>query len=93
MEMLDAFSTTIHIPNISKVEQLMEAFELLGSFNENERAMIAKAIQGRRLGIGIKKLLMLIEMAAQMDPDYRVRKFVSLLQEEGALVSVCGNLD
>lgn len=87
MEMLDAFSTTIHIPNISKVEQLMEAFELLGSFNENERAMIAKAVQGKRLGIGIKKLLMLIEMAAQMDPDYRVRKFVSLLQEEGALVS------
>ncbi|XP_063338672.1 vesicle-fusing ATPase-like isoform X1 [Pelmatolapia mariae] len=87
MEMLDAFSTTIHIPNISKVEQLMEAFELLGSFNEKERAMIAKALQGQRLGIGIKKLLMLIEMAAQMDPDYRVRKFVSLLQEEGALVS------
>ncbi|XP_005913729.1 vesicle-fusing ATPase isoform X1 [Haplochromis burtoni] len=87
MEMLDAFSTTIHIPNISKVEQLMEAFELLGSFNEKERAMIAKAVQGQRLGIGIKKLLMLIEMAAQMDPDYRVRKFVSLLQEEGALVS------
>lgn len=28
MEMLDAFSTTIHIPNISKVEQLMEAFEV-----------------------------------------------------------------
>uniref|UniRef100_A0A3P8R5G8 Vesicle-fusing ATPase n=1 Tax=Astatotilapia calliptera TaxID=8154 RepID=A0A3P8R5G8_ASTCA len=84
MEMLDAFSTTIHIPNISKVEQLMEAFELLGSFNEKERAMIAKAVQGQRLGIGIKKLLMLIEMAAQMDPDYRVRKFVSLLQEEGA---------
>uniref|UniRef100_A0A3Q4I8T2 Vesicle-fusing ATPase n=1 Tax=Neolamprologus brichardi TaxID=32507 RepID=A0A3Q4I8T2_NEOBR len=84
MEMLDAFSTTIHIPNISKVEQLMEAFELLGSFNEKERAMIAKAVQGQRLGIGIKKLLMLIEMAAQMDPDYRVRKFVSLLKEEGA---------
>uniref|UniRef100_A0A669B3S5 Vesicle-fusing ATPase n=1 Tax=Oreochromis niloticus TaxID=8128 RepID=A0A669B3S5_ORENI len=70
MEMLDAFSTTIHIPNISKVEQLMEAFELLGSFNENERAMIAKAIQGRRLGIGIKKLLMLIEMAAQVRNYY-----------------------
>lgn len=28
MEMLDAFSTTIHIPNISKLEQLMEAFEV-----------------------------------------------------------------
>lgn len=28
MEMLDAFSTTIHIPNISKGEQLIEALEV-----------------------------------------------------------------
>lgn len=28
MEMLDAFSTTIHIPNISRGEQLVEALEV-----------------------------------------------------------------
>uniref|UniRef100_A0A3B4ZSP3 Vesicle-fusing ATPase n=1 Tax=Stegastes partitus TaxID=144197 RepID=A0A3B4ZSP3_9TELE len=66
MEMLDAFSTTIHIPNISRGEQLVEALELLGSFQENERAKIAKAVKGQSLWIGIKKLLMLIEMAAQV---------------------------
>lgn len=44
--------------------------QLLGSFNEKERAMIAKAVQGQRLGIGIKKLLMLIEMAAQVRNYY-----------------------
>ncbi|XP_072229192.1 vesicle-fusing ATPase-like isoform X2 [Leuresthes tenuis] len=83
MEMLDAFSTTIHILNISRGEQLVEALELLGSFHEKERAFIAKAVEGQSLWIGIKKLLMLIEMASQMDPDYRVGKFLSLLKDEG----------
>ncbi|XP_042253429.1 vesicle-fusing ATPase-like [Thunnus maccoyii] len=87
MEMLDAFSTTIHIPNISSGEQLVDALELLGSFQDNERASIAKVVKGQHLSIGIKKLLMLIEMAAQMDPDHRVSKFLSLLKDEGALGS------
>ncbi|XP_023124206.1 vesicle-fusing ATPase-like [Amphiprion ocellaris] len=87
MEMLDAFSTTIHIPNISRGEQLVEALELLGSFQENERSKIAQAVKGQSLWIGIKKLLMLIEMAVQMDPDHRVSKFLSLLKDEGALGS------
>uniref|UniRef100_A0A8C9Y8V0 Vesicle-fusing ATPase n=1 Tax=Sander lucioperca TaxID=283035 RepID=A0A8C9Y8V0_SANLU len=65
MEMLDAFSTTIHIPNISRGEQLVEALELLGSFQDVERVSIAKAVKGQSLWIGIKKLLMLIEMAVQ----------------------------
>ncbi|XP_022599047.1 vesicle-fusing ATPase-like isoform X1 [Seriola dumerili] len=65
MEMLDAFSTTIHIPNISRGDQLVEALELLGSFQEKERATIAKAVKDQRVWIGIKKLLMLIEMAVQ----------------------------
>ncbi|KAK9530043.1 hypothetical protein VZT92_011579 [Zoarces viviparus] len=87
MEMLDVFSTTIHIPNISRGEQLVEALELLGSFQEVERASIAKAVKGQNLWIGIKKLLMLIEMAVQMDPGYRVSKFLILLKDEGALGS------
>lgn len=84
MEMLDAFSTTIHIPNISTGEQLVEALELLGSFTEAERATISQKIKGKRVWIGIKKLLMLIEMSLQMDEEYRVTKFLSLLRDEGA---------
>uniref|UniRef100_A0A667XFB5 Vesicle-fusing ATPase n=1 Tax=Myripristis murdjan TaxID=586833 RepID=A0A667XFB5_9TELE len=66
MEMLDAFSTTIHIPNISTGEQLVDALELLGSFTEKERANIAHQMKGKRVWIGIKKLLMLIEMSLQV---------------------------
>nr|XP_061829709.1 vesicle-fusing ATPase isoform X1 [Nerophis lumbriciformis] len=85
MEMLDAFSTTIHVPNISTGEQLVDALELLGSFTDKERASIAQQLKGKRVWIGIKKLLVLIEMSLQMDQDYRVTKFVSLLRDEGAL--------
>ncbi|XP_037111773.1 vesicle-fusing ATPase isoform X3 [Syngnathus acus] len=85
MEMLDAFSTTIHIPNISTGEQLVDALELLGSFSDKERASIAHQLKGKRVWIGIKKLLVLIEMSLQMDQDYRVTKFLSLLRDEGAL--------
>ncbi|KAJ8372340.1 hypothetical protein AAFF_G00290290 [Aldrovandia affinis] len=85
MEMLDAFSTTIHVPNISTGAHLGEALELLGSFQDNERAIIAKEVKSKRVWIGIKKLLMLIEMSLQMHPEYRVSKFLALLREEGAL--------
>ncbi|XP_033827477.1 vesicle-fusing ATPase isoform X2 [Periophthalmus magnuspinnatus] len=84
MEMLDAFSTTIHIPNISTGEQLVDALELLGSFSDKERASIAHQLKGKRVWIGIKKLLVFIEMSLQMEPDYRVTKFLSLLRDEGA---------
>ncbi|XP_053555708.1 vesicle-fusing ATPase [Bombina bombina] len=82
MEMLDAFSTTIHVPNICTVQHLMEALELLGSFKDTERAFIAKQAKTQSIYIGIKKLLMLIEMSMQMEPEYRVHKFLALLKEE-----------
>uniref|UniRef100_A0A672T6B3 Vesicle-fusing ATPase n=1 Tax=Sinocyclocheilus grahami TaxID=75366 RepID=A0A672T6B3_SINGR len=84
MEMLDAFSTTIHVQNISSGEHLVEALELLGSFTDAERTTIAQNVKGKRVWIGIKKLLMLIEMSLQMDQAYRVSKFLSLLKDEGA---------
>ncbi|XP_066554786.1 vesicle-fusing ATPase isoform X1 [Amia ocellicauda] len=86
MEMLDAFSTTINIPNISSGEHLIEALELLGNFKDKERAIIAQHVKGKRVWIGIKKLLMLIEMSLQMDPEHRVSKFLALLRNEGAVV-------
>uniref|UniRef100_A0A672P2I2 Vesicle-fusing ATPase n=1 Tax=Sinocyclocheilus grahami TaxID=75366 RepID=A0A672P2I2_SINGR len=66
MGMLDSFSTTIHIPNISRGEHLMEALELLGGFQEEERATIAKQVKGQTVWLGIKKLQMLIEMSLQV---------------------------
>ncbi|KAF0873610.1 NSF ATPase, partial [Crocuta crocuta] len=66
MEMLNAFSTTIHVPNIATGEQLLEALELLGNFKDKERTTISQQVKGKKVWIGIKKLLMLIEMSLQV---------------------------
>lgn len=99
--MLDAFSTTIHIPNISTGEQLVDALEvpviidphttgfhvkvglnmpcllqLLGSFTDKERANIAHQLRGKGVWIGIKKLLVLIEMSLQVkNPRWPTLRF------------------
>lgn len=51
--------------------------QLLGSFQDVERASIGKAVKGQSLWIGIKKLLMLIEMSVQVRK--RRSRFVFLL--------------
>jgi len=38
-----------------------------------------------RVWIGIKKLLTLVEMAKQIEPEQRVNKFILLLEEEQAI--------
>ncbi|XP_041029138.1 vesicle-fusing ATPase isoform X3 [Carcharodon carcharias] len=84
MEMMDVFSTSIHIPNINTGQQLMEALELLGRFDDRERARITQHVKGKTVWIGIKKLMMIIEMSLQMGPEHRVNKFLALLKEEGS---------
>ncbi|XP_067825200.1 vesicle-fusing ATPase isoform X1 [Heptranchias perlo] len=84
MEMMDVFSTTIHIPNITTGQQLIEALELLGRFDDRERARISQHVKGNNVWIGIKKLMMIIEMSLQMGPEHRVNKFLALLKEEGS---------
>lgn len=44
-----------------------------------------KFIFNFRLFIGIKKLLGLIDMTRQVEPNYRVIKFLTKLEDEGCL--------
>jgi len=85
MGMLTAFSAVIHVSNLSTSEHLMTALEELGAFSEKEMKNIAKMVEGRRMWVGIKKLLLLVEMAKQTDERHRVPKFVSLLEDEAGL--------
>ncbi|XP_042199266.1 vesicle-fusing ATPase [Callorhinchus milii] len=87
MEMMDVFSTNIHIPNITTGEQLIEALELLSRFDDRERSRISQHVKGKAVWIGIKKLMMIIEMSLQMGTEHRVDKFLLLLKEEGSAPS------
>lgn len=40
--------------------------QLLGSFTDKERASIAQQLKGKRVWIGIKKLIVFIEMSLQV---------------------------
>ncbi|KAK9679734.1 ATPase family associated with various cellular activities (AAA) [Popillia japonica] len=88
MEMLSAFTGILHVPNISNAEFLLAILDYLEIFTGDELKHIAKNVQGRRLFIGIKKLLALIDMVKQSREGHRVVKFLTKLEEEGGLEDV-----
>lgn len=85
MEMANVFSAIVHVSNISSSEQLLTVLDNVDAFNEKELEIIRKKTNGKRLWIGIKKLLVLIEMARQNDESHRIPKFLCLLEEEAGL--------
>ncbi|KAH1009525.1 vesicle-fusing ATPase 1 [Dendroctonus ponderosae] len=85
MEMLSAFTTVLHVPNLSKAEHLLNVLEASEVFTNAELKQITHQVHGKRLFIGIKKLLALIDMARQTDERHRVIKLITKLEEDGAL--------
>ncbi len=74
MEMLSSFTAVLHVPNLSQPEHLIAVLQGLSEtdnginscFTREEIVKISKLIAGRRLAIGIKKLLAFIDMARQV---------------------------
>ncbi|KAK7112888.1 vesicle-fusing ATPase-like isoform X2 [Littorina saxatilis] len=84
-EMLNVFSTIVHVSNISGSKGLMAVLENAEVFGKQELDYIQKKTDGKKLFIGIKKLLVLIEMARQLESGERASKFLTILEDEGAL--------
>ncbi|XP_064598208.1 vesicle-fusing ATPase-like [Liolophura sinensis] len=85
MGMISNFSSVVHVSNISTDEQLIAALEGLEAFTAAELDRIQKKTAGKRLWVGIKKLVDLVEMAKQMGEGHRIPKFLCLLEEEAGL--------
>ncbi|KAG1671427.1 Vesicle-fusing ATPase 1 [Nymphon striatum] len=85
MEMVSAFTASIHVYNISDPEQLVNVLEETNCFARKQIEEIARKVKGRRLWIPIKKLLAYIDMARQTDDNHRVIKFLTKLEDEEAL--------
>lgn len=81
MDMADAFNSEIYVPTITSLEGIDIVLQQLGLFTDAERertiSLLQQAGMEQRLAIGIKKLLMVIEMARQ-DAD-KIEKFVNTL--------------
>ncbi|KZS12965.1 Vesicle-fusing ATPase [Daphnia magna] len=85
MEMLSTFTAVLRVPNISTCEQLVAVLEETDVFSKNEITAIARKVANRRLFIGIKKLLGMIEMAKHFDEQRRVFDFLTQLEVENFL--------
>ncbi|XP_030567970.1 vesicle-fusing ATPase 1 [Drosophila novamexicana] len=85
MEMLSAFTSVLHVPNLSSPEHVIAVLEDTDIFTKSELQTVAKKMAGKRVFIGIKKLLGLIDMARQTEPSQRTIKFLSKMEEEGGL--------
>lgn len=82
MELIDAFATEIKVPPITSLNEVDIVLQEMNLFNDQQRMRALnelKSMSDIRLSIGIKKLLMVIEMARQ-DSD-SVGKFVETIRD------------
>ncbi|KFM67260.1 Vesicle-fusing ATPase 1, partial [Stegodyphus mimosarum] len=69
MEMISAFTSVLRVPNLSSSEHLMAVLEETDCFRREELVRIARKTEGRRVWVGIKKLLAYIDLARQTDGE------------------------
>lgn len=85
MEMIYAFTSVIHVPNLSEPDHVIDVLEQHDIFSKDELHSLTKKMHKKKIFIGIKKLLALIDMVRQTEPQFRAIKFLSKMVEEGCL--------
>lgn len=85
MGIVEAFNTVIHVSSLSSIDHLKAVFQEVKLFDADEIKQIERNIGQQRLFVGIKKLLVMAEMAVQTNKRDRVDKFLSLLEDEKCL--------
>jgi len=89
MDMLDSFNAEIYVPSIKSLSSIDIVLKEIELFSDSERSYvmksISKEIQSNYVSIGVKKLLMIAEMARQ--DDDKVSKFVSTLLMEPSMLA------
>ncbi|CAB4477536.1 uncharacterized protein OCT59_013110 [Rhizophagus irregularis] len=82
LSMSDCFNSKIYVPNVSELDSVNHVLEELKLFNDDERKQAKSELEGVELNIGIKKLLMIIEMCRQdaENSENRVKKFVDTIK-------------
>jgi vesicle-fusing ATPase len=87
LNMSDCFNSEIYVPSIDNLLSVDHVLKELKLFNDDERNKALSDLKEVELNIGVKKLLMIIEMCRQ-DVDDRVKKFVETIKS----VNVTRNL-
>lgn len=92
MQMLSVFTKVIHVSNISRPEHLVSCLKELDCFTAAEIDTVLRwANSGKKIWIGIKKLLLLVDAAKQLpvedESGSRIHKFLTDLEEESENLS------
>jgi vesicle-fusing ATPase len=82
MEMIPCFTDVLHVPNLSSADHLIAVIRDSKVVDEEGQAELARRLAGRRANIGVKKLLGLLDMAAQTQREHRAGKLLAKLEEE-----------
>ncbi|KAI8826177.1 P-loop containing nucleoside triphosphate hydrolase protein [Fimicolochytrium jonesii] len=87
MDLTEAFAASLYTPHISTLPAIDTVLRELATFSDTDRRRAIDAlrnadVEARGLAIGVKKLLMVTEMAAQ-DREDPVEKFVNSVLDEG----------
>ncbi|XP_066593290.1 vesicle-fusing ATPase 2-like [Prorops nasuta] len=85
MGMLSAFTSILHVPNLSDPGHLINVIKDFDLFNKAELSSLHATLREKRFSIGIKKLLSLTDLVKVLEPKYRLPMFLSKLKEEGFL--------
>lgn len=84
MGMSECFSGELYLPNIQSVDEIASVMKQLALFPEDHHQKAVEMLRAmgadQKLSIGIKKLLMLIEMARQAQGQ-ELEKFIDSMQE------------
>ena len=79
----DAFNFSVYVPILTEGSQVIAVLEQLNLFDENQLDVLGKELKGKRLRIGIKKLIALADASCQSKES--VDDLITILQTEANL--------
>jgi len=91
LEILNSFTKVIRAPCLSDAAHMMAVLRGLGQknptayFNPQELQYIEQHTRGKRVYIGIKRLVGCVDAVRKLDPQNRVTRFLMELEEDGCL--------
>jgi len=85
--LLSSFSKVVHLANMSTGQHVLHVLnEIEHCFNDKEMKYLEGKLKDKKIWIGIKSLLDIIEVARQADDQARVMRFLSQLEEMGGML-------
>lgn len=85
LNLYHSFSKVIHVPNVSRGNELLSVLEQLDAFPKRDMEFLGRELKNKTCSIGIKTLLDVIELSKQATDAYRVAKFIDALEDIGGL--------